>query len=107
MTVNAYHSAPFRQHGANTTIAASTTSARGALARTADQTAVLTNPHATSTAFFAFGGAAIDATTAGFPVGPGRQSIVHVPYDATHVAVILNASTSNIHVSVGDGNHIQ
>ena len=39
--VSLFHSAPFRQIGDNTTVAASTTTASGALSRAADQTVVV------------------------------------------------------------------
>ena len=98
---------PFRQYGNNTAVSSSTTTANGALARSKDQVAVITNPHATSVAFVKFGTTGVEATANDFPVGPGRQSVVSVPAEATHVAVILNASTATIYISVGDGNHIQ
>ncbi len=98
---------PFRQWGNNTAVSASTSTASGALARTRAQNAVITNPHASSVAFVKFGSSTVEATANDFPVGPGRQSIVQVPDDATHVAVILNASTATIYISVGDGNKIQ
>ncbi len=104
---SAHDNSPFRQYGNNTTISASTSSASGALSRTKDQSAVITNPHATAVAFVKFGNASVAATANDFPVGPARQSIIACPDDATHVAVILSASTASIVVSVGDGNRIQ
>lgn len=98
---------PFRQWGNNTTIAASVTTASGALSRTANQNAVVTNPHATAVAFVKFGNSTVTATANDFPVGPFDKVILEVPGDATHVAVILSAATASIYISAGDGNCIQ
>lgn len=106
MAQNPFHSIPFRQYGNAAVVAASTSSATAALARSADQSVVVTNPHATSVAFVKFGAGAQTATNADFAVPPQRQAILSIPAEATHVGVLLDAATSNIYVSVGDGSVI-
>jgi hypothetical protein len=105
--MNPFMSSPFRQHGAGNAISASTTSASAALARAADQSIVVTNPHATSVAFVAFGaGSAPTALNTHVAVPPQSSLILSVTADITHVAVLLDAATATVYVACGDGNII-
>lgn len=103
MPQSPYSSNPFRQFGANTTISASSTTARGALSRAMDQSVVVSNPISGSVAFVRFGADDVEATAADFPVLPGQQVILEVPASATHAAVILDTGTGNVYFSAGDG----
>jgi hypothetical protein len=106
MTQSPFYSAPFRQFGGNEAISASTTTARAALDRAKDQTAVVSNSISGSVAFVRFGDDAVEATAADFPVLPGQQRVLDIPARATHVAVILNTGTGTVYVTIGDGSVI-
>ncbi len=100
---NPFMSSPFRQFGANTTISASTSSAGGALARAADQTAVVTNVGSV-TIFVKFGAGAQTATSADQAVAPNTSRVFGLLASDTHVAAITASSTATVYVGVGDGN---
>jgi hypothetical protein len=96
-------SSPFRQWGANTTISATTTSSGGALARAADQTAVVTNVGSV-TIFVKFGAGAQTATSADNAVSPNTSRVFGLLATDTHVAAIASSTTATVYVGVGDGN---
>ena len=94
---------PFRQFGAGNVISASTTSARAALVRAADQNVVVSNPISGSVCFVNFGNSANVAVNTDAPVLSGQTRIFSVPLTATHVAVLLDTGSGTVYVQCGDG----
>ena len=93
---------------ATTTISASTTSARGAIAKQPSGRHQLRLTNATGqTAFYRLCDSDDDATTADIPLPDGAVEVVTVEnaekLPITHVAVILAAGSGSFYVSTGRG----
>ena len=88
--------------GVTVTIAASTTTASGALTGTG-KSVELYNPH-TAIAYVKLGTSTVEAAVTDFPIPPtSRRVITRDPNTQTHIAVILGATTSNFYATVGEG----
>jgi len=90
---------PFAASG-TVTLAASTTSASGALP-TGDTVLVFNST--AGIAFVAFGSGAATATLAGTPVPPGGTRLLYIGPIANFGAAILSAGTGSVFITAGTG----
>lgn len=87
------------------TLAATTSTARVALAKNVLNQVMVSSPSASSLAFIKFGDSAVTAAITDTPILPGTQKVFTVPSDGsvTHIAAITGTSTATIYATSGEG----
>lgn len=98
---------PFSIGGATVTLSVTTSSGSSALGLKTtppgSQVVVQSDPNSADTAFIAFGGSSITATTSGYPILPGTVQTFSVGQGETYIAAITASGTATLYATPGHG----